>query len=148
MLDTQIYDLVITTPNFIERLNRLAEEGKITILCTHIQNDELSKIPDANKYAEIAKIKRTQVTTAGAVCGISKYGASTYGNGSLGGISIDQIRSASKGHTKDALIATTAARDADVLVTEDDRLSKKFESKSTSCELWSFEKFKTFILGL
>ena len=148
MLDTQIYDLVITTPNFIERLNRLSEEGKITILCTHIQNDELSKIPDANKYAEIAKIKRTQVTTAGAVYGFSKYDASTYGNGSLGGISIDQIRSTSKGHTKDALIATTAARDADVLVTEDDRLSKKFVLNSTSCELWSFEKFKTFVLGL
>lgn len=148
MLDTQIYDLIIAVPGFIEQINRLTSNGEVEILCTHIQNDELFNIQDAHKRAEVARIKRRQVTTAGAVYGISKYGMATYGNGSSSGISLNQIRSSSKQHTKDALIATTASRDADVLVTEDKRFFKKFNLISTSCNVWSFDKFKAYILNL
>ena len=145
MLDTQIYDLIIAVPGLVDRINRLTAEGKITILCTHIQNDELADTPDEHKRAEVSRINRLQVTTAGAVYGISKSGGATSGDGSSSGISLDQIRSLSKRHTKDALVATTAGRDADVLVTEDKRLANRVSATSVSCEVWSFEQFKTYV---
>ena len=148
MLDTQIYDLIVTIHGLVERINCLTAEGKITLLCTHIQNDELTNIPDQRKRAEVSRIKRQQVTTAGAVYGTSKYGAATYGDGSLSGVSLHQIRSKSKKHIRDALIATTAARDADVLVTEDRRLAKRVRSTTASCQVWSFKDFKTYIFSL
>ncbi len=148
MFDTQIYDLIIAIPNLTDCINCLSTNNKIEVLCTHIQNDELSKIPDHDKYVKVSLIKRKQVTTAGAIYGVSKYGAAKYGNGSSSGISIGQIRSPSGKHTKDALIATSASQYADVFVTEDGRLSKKLRGISASCEVWSFEKFKDYILGL
>ena len=148
MLDTQIYDLIIAVPGLVDHINRLTAEGTMAILCTHIQNDELADIPDEHKRAEVSRIDRQQVTTAGAVSGISKYGGATYGDGSSSGIALDQIRSLSKRHTKDALIATTAARDADVLVTRDRRLANRVSATSASCEVWSFEQFKSYISSL
>jgi len=148
MLDTQIYDLIIAVPGLVDHINRLTAEDKITILCTHIQNDELSDIPDEHKRAEVSRINRQQVTTAGGVWGVSKWDAFTWGDGSSSGITLDQIRSPSKGHTKDALIATTAARDADVLVTQDRRLANRVSATSASCEVWSLEQFKSYISSL
>ena len=148
MLDTQIYDLIIAVPGLVNHINRLTAEGTIAILCTHIQNDEFADIPDEHKRAEVSRINRQQVTTAGAVYGISKYGGATYGDGSSSGIALDQVRSPSKRHTKDALIATTAARDANVLVTQDKRLANRVKATSASCEVWSFEQFKSYISSL
>jgi len=148
MLDTQIYDLIIAIPDFVDRINRLIAEGMVVILCTHIQSDELAIIPDEHKRAEASRVNRQQVSTAGAVYNISKYGCATYGDGSSSGITLDQIRSASKGHAKDALIATTAVRDADVLVTQDRRLANRVSATSVSCEVWSFEQFKSYISSL
>lgn len=148
MLDTQIYDLIIATPNLAEYINYFSNKNKIEILCTHIQNDELSSIPDPDKFYKVSLIKRRRVTTAGALYRISKYGAATYGNGSSSGIPIGQIRSEEGNHGKDALIATTAARDADVLVTNDARLSRRLGKLAPRCEVWSFERFEDFLVRM
>lgn len=148
MLDTMIYDMIITVPDLVDHINNLFAKGMITILCTHIQDDQLAKIPDDYRRTEISRIKRQHVTTAGAVYGVSKYGGARYGNGSSSGINIDQIRSPSKHHTKDALIATTAAQEADVLVTEDRRFANRVKVNSVPCEVWIFEQFKNYILSI
>ena len=145
MLDTQIYDLIVDTPGITERLNQFSREGKVLVLCTHIQEDELASIADKRKRAAVAGIIKEKVTTSGAVYGVSQYGQATYGEGSSGGVSIDDIRSPSRKHTKDALIATTAARDADVLVTEDKRLANRMQTLSSSCEIWRFGQLKEYL---
>jgi hypothetical protein len=144
MLDTHIYDLIVATSGLVDQVNGLVAAGKATILCTHVQDDELANILDAHKRAEVLRINRRRVPTAGAVFGLSRYGASTYGDGSTGGIALDQVRSAARGHTKDALIASTASREADVLVTEDRRLVNRLRAISTSCQVWSFERFANY----
>lgn len=145
MLDTQIYDLIVDIPGMAKRLNQLSREGKVLVLYTHIQEDELANIPDEQKRVAIAQIIRKKVVTSGAVYGVSKYGQATYGDGSSGGISISDIRSLSRKHTKDALIATTTARNADVLVTEDKRLANRIKTLSPSCEVWGFDKLKDYV---
>lgn len=147
MLDTQIYDWIIDTPEMVERLNRLSREGKVRILCTHIQEDELVRIPDEKKRAAVASIIKEKVPTSGGVFNVSKWNEFSWGDGSPGGFSIDDVRSPSKGHTEDALIATTAVRDADVLVTEDRRLANRMQTLSARCQIWRFDELKKYVWG-
>lgn len=147
MLDTQIYDLIMTIPDMVRRLNHLSEKGKVTILYTHIQEDELARIPDDQKRNKIAQIVKKKVTTSGAIWRVSKYRQATYRDGSSSGVGINDIRSPSKKHTDDALIASTAARDADVLVTRDKRLTNRMKNLSTRCQIWGFDQFKSYIFS-
>jgi hypothetical protein len=97
MLDTQAYDLLASKPSLVEAINTLQHKGILTVLSTHIQEDELAGIKDPAKVSEIAKVERQKVATAGAVFGVSRFGGATYGDGSESGLSIDQVRSPSKG---------------------------------------------------
>lgn len=147
MLDTQIYDLIVTIPDMAKQLNHLSKEGKVTILCTHIQEDELAQIPDVQKRNNIAQIIKKKVATSGAVWDVSKWDQATWGNGSSSGVGINDVRSPSRKHTSDALIASTAARDADVLVTEDNRLTNRMKNMSARCQIWGFDQFKSYIFS-
>ena len=61
MIDSQIYDLVANTPGLAESLNALQRGGALTILSTHIQEDELASIKDAGKAARYAAFAVGQV---------------------------------------------------------------------------------------
>lgn len=145
MLDTMIYDKIIETPGMTEQLNQLSMEGKIEILSTHIQEDELAAIPDKQKRTAVQAIRRREVPTSGAIWNVSKWGKATWGDGSSGGIAIADIRSPCKGHSHDALIGTTAARDVDVLVTDDGRLANRMRASKSPCQVWGFARFKAFL---
>jgi hypothetical protein len=145
MLDTQIYDRLAAKPGLIATINGLQHANVASVVSTQIQEDELTGITEPVKASEVAKVRRELVPTAGAVYGVSKYGTATYGDGSASGISIDDVRSASKGHTRDALIATSASMHADVLVTDDGRLTRRLRSLSTKCDVWSFAKLESWI---
>ena len=142
MLDTNIYDKIIATSGMSEHLNPLSKDGKITILCTHIQEDELANIPNEQKRKLIEEIVKIKVPTNGMVWDVSRWDEATFGNGSSIGFGIDDIRSPSKNHTGDSLIATTAARDADIFVTDDIRLTNRMQAVQASCEIYGFDKFK------
>ena len=144
-LDSHIYDLIIATPGMTEHLNLLSTTGKIQILTTHIQEDELAKIRDSQKRADIAKIIRVKMPTSGAVYGTSQYGWSSYGDGSLGGLSPSQIRSARGNHTHDALIASTASLHCSIFVTEEKRLQRRIKQTDAQCQVWTFLQFKEFV---
>lgn len=147
MLDPMVYDKIVATPQMVDRLNQLSKEGRVVVLCTHVQHDELACIPDKQKRDAVAKIITKKVPTSGFVYGISKWNGGSWGDGSSGGVSIDDIRSPSKGHTKDALIATTAARDADVLVTDENHLTNRMKVLKPHCKIWGFNQFKKYIFA-
>ena len=46
MFDTQIYDLVVAQFGMVQVLNKLSSDGKLKILTTHIQQDEIKAISD------------------------------------------------------------------------------------------------------
>lgn len=142
MFDTNIYDKIIDIPGMVDRLNQLTKEGKLIVLCTHIQEDELARIPDEKKRHAIAEISRKMVTTSGAVWGISKWGQATWGPGGNNKVTIEAIRRAKPKKTRDALIGNTAERDADVLVTEDKGFGERMRKLKPSCEVWNFDKLK------
>src|SRR5687768_311672 len=113
MLDTNVFDAVIAVHDVPDKLNALSKLGTIEIVTTHVQEDELAGIKDDAKREGVLSISRVCVTTAGAVFDTSKFDMATFGNGSEDGCSIEQIDSEKHNHTADALIATTAARDAE-----------------------------------
>lgn len=147
MLDSMVYDKIVAAPQMVERLNQLSKEGRVVVLCTHIQQDELACISDKRKRDAVAKIITKKVATSGGVWDVSKWDQFRWGDGSSGGVSVDDIRSPSKGHTEDALIATTAARDADVLVTDEKRLTNRMKVLKPPCKIWGFDQFKKCIFA-
>jgi predicted nucleic acid-binding protein len=147
MFDTNIYDLIIATPGMAGRLNQLTKEGKLVVLCTHIQEDELARIPDEKKRQAIAEICRKKVTTSGAVWGVSKWDLAPYSPGENTKINIEDIRKGKVEDSKDALIGATSERDADVLVTEDKRFMDRMKSLNSSCEIWDFAKLQSYLFN-
>lgn len=74
-----------------------------------------------------------------------KYGESYYGDGSDTGLPLCESRTKGRDGAGDAIIATTAAGEADVLVTDDVELADTARSNGVQCELWSFQQFKGFV---
>ena len=154
MLDSHIFDAIVAEPAFIERLNSLTANGTITLLTTPIQERELVAIPDQVKKSRIAEVKREVVKTAGGIWGIGqKWGEGIWGDGTEQ-LRISEIRS--KGTTtrtnsaRDAVIAATAARDADVLVTDETEFpfKSRMAKGKTNCQVWTFYEFKTYLARL
>jgi hypothetical protein len=144
MLDSNIYDEIIATPGMTELLNELHQSGQIEIIKTHIQEDELEKIPDSDKRSRIMKVPGTKVRTEGAIWNVSRWGQGTWGSGS-GDIKIEDIRKGIAKHSEDALIATTAAVKADILVTNEKRLSKRIAASGSRIKVWNYADFQKYI---
>ena len=113
MLDTNVFDEVLDHPCTLQLLNGLTERNLIVILTTHVQADEIAAIPDAKRErraaieAVYAQLIMTEISTSGAICGISKVGLSSLGDGS-GSLCIGDIMRSNTRDAEDALIAITA----------------------------------------
>jgi hypothetical protein len=85
LLDTHIYDEVVTVTGLVELLTRLRETGQVEILQTHIERDELSNNPNVEERDAGLAVPVTPIPTSGAVWGLSKWGQATYGDGAGNG---------------------------------------------------------------
>lgn len=145
MIDTNIVDRIVVVEGLSGRLQNLHHSGRLTILITHIQQDEIGETPDAKRERRkrleetIAKIEPQVVPTDGFVLGRSRLGLAAFGDGE----SIDRFRQGKIKRTNDALIAATAAARADVLVTENTKHFKRSRIKALGFqfELWDFKRF-------
>jgi predicted nucleic acid-binding protein len=81
----------------------------------------------------------------GFVLDVSRLDLACLDGSDAGIIEYEQIQKGNPKHTEDALIALTAHREATVLVTEDNNLTKKIKATKTSLTLWKFEEFKNLI---
>jgi predicted nucleic acid-binding protein len=146
LFDTNIYDEILKVPGLSKTLSELVNAGKIVILQTHIQREELSRIQDVVKRSAALAIPAEPVATSGAVWDFSRFGEATFGDGS-GDAKIDDLRSPTGGHIADALIGTTVAALADALVTEDKRLANRLRA-SWRGAVWSFVDLHAFVTGI
>lgn len=141
MLDSNIFDRIVTTKGLVDDLIRLATDEKIDMVTTHVQEDELNRIPDAEKRNAVIQVPRQVIKTSGAIYDVSKYGQAKYGDGSVQGHSHQDVHKGNPKHAEDALISLTALKQVDVFVTEDKTLHKKVTQMSTSLQVWSFQDF-------
>lgn len=130
-----------------EVLAALHQSGQIEILITHIQEDELSRIPNKTKRELVMKVPGNRVSTEGAIWNVSRYGEATFGSGG-GDLKIEDIQKGNPSHSEDALIATTAAAKADILVTDEGTLPKRIRTSGSKVKVWDFLEFQKYISNI
>lgn len=145
MLDTMQYDKLLNAREKYDRLLKLQSERKIELLTTHIQRDELSAIVDVEKRMRLEAIlaHARVIETRGFMLDVSRLGFARFGDDEDHAL-IQHIRGkAWKRKSNDALIAATAAKEADVFVTEDKSLSRRLKSyPGIKCEIINFKEFE------
>lgn len=146
VLDSMIFDLIVATDGLSNRIARSVEKGQIKILTTHVQEDQLTAMPGLQKLSKIAEVPREMIPTSVFFLDLSRLGMARLGD--RDDRSIDQIRRGNIEHTPDALIADTAQKYADVLVTEDATLAKRVRAEGFSVKVWSFKKLIEFVDSL
>jgi hypothetical protein len=140
MCDTMIFDKIVADADVLARLN---DQGcPVTVISTHVQDDELAAIGDESKRAAVARVPRENVPTADFVAGFSRLGMARLGEGEV----YEQVRGEVKSpkHSRDGIIAGTAKTDADVLVTDDHRLARRCEE--IGFPVWGWVELRGAIL--
>jgi hypothetical protein len=105
---------------------------------THVQEEQIGRIPDQTRRDKISGIPRTVIPTGAVVWGYSNWDESKFDQGA-GPATVEDVFGGDPRDVPDALIAATLS-DADVLVTEDKHLRKRVEVKAPG-RVWSFEDF-------
>jgi hypothetical protein len=104
LLDSNAYDPLVDDPQARAIAVTACRDGRIELLLTHVQWDELCAIPDAERRTIAANIPFVIVATYGMILGTSRLGLARLGEGEK----IEAIRNYSDKHSRDALLAATA----------------------------------------
>ena len=151
MLDTMQYDRLLDATETYDRLLKLQSGRKIELLTTHIQRDELAAIGDVRKRTLLEAIlaHARLIPTRGVILDKSRVGFARLGNDEDHSL-IEHIRGeAWERNSNDALIAATAAKDADLFVTDDKTLTKRLRSyPGIKCDIVDFEEFQRRLANL
>jgi hypothetical protein len=149
VIDSMIVDLIMETPGLLESIRMAADRGALVIITTHIQVDQLAAAQGAEwrekLLATYDALSNETIPTRGFVLGISRLDHARLGDGEESDVSLEMVKTGGRGGLHDALIAMTASRDADVLVTEDENLMKKARAAGVNCEIWTFQQFVAFV---
>ena len=110
----------------------LVEAAAIVLVTTHIQEDEIRRIPDAERVKQLLGLPVEQVPTCGLVAGYSRVGAARVSEAEP----FESLRRGNLDHTEDALIAATAQYESATLVTEDKGLIRRANAQGVSVVRW------------
>lgn len=139
MLDTHIYDLLAAAQPELCTLTASVQARQLVLLITHVQEDQLARIPDPEKRERVASILHLcqRVPTSDFVLDFSRLDMARLGTGET----VKAIRRDNSKHTEDALIAATAAYEGGILVTEDKVLKKRAQSHGLT--VWTYAELLT-----
>ena len=161
MIDSNIFDQIVESEDFLKNLKSKVTDGSIEIFSTPVQEEELGKIPKskAEKSKKIREVPRKVVPLVAFVLGDGLHpdnsplpssgqfilGASTLASDEDAEI-VHKIQNMNLKRTADGLIAATAASHVDVLVTNDWKgFAKKVEDLDLEIDVWDFDRFNRYI---
>jgi hypothetical protein len=139
-----VFDHIATDDELKPFVSALIERGELTILSTHIQQEQLARISDDAKRAAIATIPREVIQTGGAMWDHSAWDTALWTDAEAAA-RIDEVFRGNPNDIPDALIASTLAY-ADRLVTSDRRLKNRL-AKNSPNKVWTLEEFKIFVVA-
>jgi predicted nucleic acid-binding protein len=141
--DTNIFDEIVGDATILRLVKQLSDRGVIELVVTHIQEDELARIPDSEKRRLMDEVPRTVAPTSDFVVGVSRIGMARLGRGHI----LEQIRrpNLSK-YTNDGLIASTAQFEGAILVTKERRLRNR--ARALEIDVWGWPEFSSNLLSL
>lgn len=145
MLDTNQYDRLLDAPETYDKLLELQSGGKIKLLATHIQKDEILAIDNLGRRRRLEALlaHACLIGTRGAILDVSRFDLAKFGDDKDRAL-IEHIRGdAWERESEDALIVATAAKDADIFVTDDRPLTRRLKRyPSLRYEVIDFEEFR------
>jgi hypothetical protein len=147
MLDTMVYDKIVASLELRQLIESAVAIGRLSIFSTHVQRDQISNIPDPHKREAALRISTLKVSTSGAAWNVSRWGDAEWGDESTSAF----MREIDKGipkHVKDALIAVTASRKCDVLVTDDRRLVNRVQRAGSGIRILTTEDFQKLLSSM
>lgn len=147
MLDTMIFDHIVDDPAFANVVRDAAHKGSITIVSTHIQEDQIAAIPDDEKRKAISRIPRTVVATTGLAWGVSRLGMAAFADDDTSA-TIERMGQRHLKNTMDALMAASARDEADVFVTEDKTLRHRIRRDGMNVPVLTFAEFRRQVSSL
>jgi hypothetical protein len=153
LLDTNAVNRIADRLNIMEEIKQAYNDGELIIIGNPMVRHELELTVDETRKAQLVAtydaLPRRDVVCSAGIYGIGlKYGQAKYGDGSHTGISLSQARTKGRGRARDAVIAVTAAGEADFFVTDDSTLAEKVMQSMAPCTVWDFDTFKTFLTEL
>ncbi len=147
MLDTMVFDRIVADAAFGEAVRAAVRSGSITIVTTHIQEDQIAAIPADEKRNAIMRIPRRVVPTTGFVLDVSRLGMARFADEETSA-TIERIGRRHLRTVKDALIAASTHDEAEALVTEDQMLRKRIRREGLKLTLFTFEEFRAHVSRL
>lgn len=142
LLDSNAYDPIADDPEARCLATAACQQGRVELLMTHVQWDELCKIAEAAKRTLVATIPFVIVATYGLIIGTSRVGLARLGEQDK----TEAIRNYKDKHSRDALLATTALMEGAVLVTNDRRLTNF--ARRESVDVWSSGDFVKYLRSI
>jgi hypothetical protein len=131
MLDSNVFDHLLKDAQVCGLLEELVDSGRVTLLSTHVQRDELAaKTDDLEKRAALLECHdrlTRSVPTGAFVLDVSRFDAARFGP-AVGEAAFDDVlrtpragrRDGMPGHTNDALITDTALAEDAILVSSEE----------------------------
>jgi len=145
MLDSNVHDLVAADQAVLTAIRQRIADGRLKLVSTHVQRDELSGAPEQKRAALLAIYELSEkVSTTGAVWDVSSWDECNWGTEEVNA-SIVALMAGNTKHAEDALIAATAAGEADILVTNEIRLASKIQRAGFSVKVWSWGQFVAWL---
>jgi hypothetical protein len=120
MIDTNIVNALSVDPDTLTMVTKLLASGRVQLLITHLQGDQLSKAPPHIRKAA-KTLDLTIINTDGVVWDVSKWDRSNWADEPTKK-RLSRVLGKKKRSSKqwaDTLISVTAAGRADVYVTND-----------------------------
>ena len=149
-LDTNIVNEIADTNGFLELLLQAHQGGAFEIISHDVVKAELEQTADPARRQLLVdtweRIPKRPVPAQGGFYGAPlRYDESLYGDGSHTGIFLKQALTTGRGRFVDAIIAVTAAGEADVLATTDPVLPKRIAASQVACKVWGPDELKAFL---
>lgn len=146
LLDGNIYNKLEADPALVDRLKRLISDGKLTVLCNQVVEQELLSSP----YKGIPDwFSVERIREPGAFIGSAHIAPDDadpederYAN-IMPNVSVYSGHRGNSKKSSDAIIADTASKKCDYLVSEDRRLLQRMNAQAGAhCKGVSFSEFK------
>lgn len=137
IMDTNIYDCLEIDTTTRTLVKAMVEAGLLTVIVTRTIAEELWKSP----FQGIPNFFKTEyvgntVSRCGIMCAGDSLGSGKVFDAHLGG----------SRKVNDALIADAACRHVDWIVSEDQRLRKRFGQLNARCITLSYDEFRTRLM--
>jgi len=144
MLDTNIADRLLADTATFENLRRLMDQGAVRLAKTHVQDEEIADTRSLEKREALARLfshaQRFDVAVFVLDCG--NLDEDVFGGPEEDAL-FDAVRKEKSKDARDAMIAASAGRWCQVLVTHDRRLAGKVRGHAGSdLAVWDYERLR------